>query len=185
MERDNPSLEYSWRYCQEALPKVSRTFALNIQVLRGDLHRSMLLVYLICRTLDTVEDSPSLPAELKVHFLRQFPAIFTREDWETPLQEWIDGLTKGGLDGAPADVDLLRHAKDVTKCFKKLPWEYQLPGEKLFGIMGNGMADIIERLPRRSHRSGGRGGFGALLLLCRRLGGRIFASGFLSNLQNP
>ena len=137
----------SWEYCQQTLPKVSRTFALNIGVLRGDLHRSMLLVYLICRTVDTVEDSPSLPANIKVRFLGRFPQIFEEESWEMSLQEWIDGLIKAGLDGAPADVDLLRHGRDVIGCFKQLPRQYQLPGEKLFGIMSNGMADIIERFP--------------------------------------
>ena len=48
------------RYCRQVLPKVSRTFALNIGLLKGDLYWSVLISYLACRILDTVEDSPSI-----------------------------------------------------------------------------------------------------------------------------
>ncbi|MBT5375365.1 MAG: squalene/phytoene synthase family protein, partial [Nitrospinaceae bacterium] len=49
-----------WTYCVKTLPKVSRTFALNISVLKGDLHRSILVAYLFCRIVDTVEDAAEL-----------------------------------------------------------------------------------------------------------------------------
>ena len=49
-----------WEYCQKTLPKVSRTFALNISVLTGELHRSVLTAYLFCRIIDTIEDAAQL-----------------------------------------------------------------------------------------------------------------------------
>ena len=49
-----------WTYCQQTLPKVSRTFALNIKTLQGEQHRSVLIAYLFCRTVDTVEDAAEL-----------------------------------------------------------------------------------------------------------------------------
>ena len=52
-------------YCMGVLPSVSRTFALSIRVLGGDLRRSVLVSYLICRIADTVEDEPVLVAENK------------------------------------------------------------------------------------------------------------------------
>ena len=137
----------SWEYCQRALPLVSRTFAINIGVLRGDLHRSMLLVYLTCRIIDTVEDSPSLPGTSKVRFLRRFPEIVGSPAWKELLPEWNSHLVAEGLDGASADVELLGHATDVIGCFKQLPPPYQGAGERLFGIMSNGMADYIRRFP--------------------------------------
>ena len=143
----NLDMKQSWEYCQQTLPLVSRTFAINIGVLRGNLHRSTLLVYLACRIIDTVEDAPSLSGTTKVHFLRRFPKIVTERGWEPLLQRWIDDLMKEGLDGASHDVNLLRHSMDVVGCFKELPSEYQRGGERLFGIMANGMADYIERFP--------------------------------------
>ena len=44
----------AWKYAEDTLQLVSRTFALNIQVLRGKLHRSILLAYLYLRIADTV-----------------------------------------------------------------------------------------------------------------------------------
>jgi len=44
----------NWKYCRETLPKVSRTFALNISVLKGDLYKSILIAYLFCRIDDHV-----------------------------------------------------------------------------------------------------------------------------------
>ena len=61
-----------WNYCVSTLPKVSRTFALNISVLKGDLHKSILVAYLFCRTIDTVEDAYKLDASLKTQLLLRF-----------------------------------------------------------------------------------------------------------------
>ena len=58
-----------WNYCVETLPKVSRTFALNISVLKGNLHKSILVAYLFCRTIDTVEDAGELDALNKTRLL--------------------------------------------------------------------------------------------------------------------
>ena len=58
-----------WTYCVQTLPKVSRTFALNISVLRGTLHRSILTAYLFCRIVDTVEDAAKLNPKIKIKLL--------------------------------------------------------------------------------------------------------------------
>jgi len=58
-----------WNYCVSTLPKVSRTFALNISVLKGDLHKSILIAYLFCRTIDTVEDASKLETSIKIKLL--------------------------------------------------------------------------------------------------------------------
>ena len=62
--------------CKEHLSRVSRTFALNIRVLRGNAHRSLLLAYLLCRIADTIEDDPRLPVPVKVAKLRQYADLF-------------------------------------------------------------------------------------------------------------
>ena len=52
----------AWAYAEEILLQVSRTFALNINVLKGKLHKSILLAYLYLRIADTVEDDPEMCA---------------------------------------------------------------------------------------------------------------------------
>lgn len=47
-------------YCRETLPHVSRTFALTIPELPEPLRDEVGLAYLLCRSIDTVEDHPLL-----------------------------------------------------------------------------------------------------------------------------
>ena len=65
----------NWKYCQDALPKVSRTFALNISVLKGDLYRSILIAYLFCRIVDTLEDAAKLDPQIKSRLLLEFTRL--------------------------------------------------------------------------------------------------------------
>ena len=44
-------------YCRRALPGVSRTFAVNIGVLRGPMADAVTVAYLLCRSADALEDS--------------------------------------------------------------------------------------------------------------------------------
>jgi farnesyl-diphosphate farnesyltransferase len=57
------------RFGSEILPRVSRTFALSIRVLPGELGRAVLSAYLVCRVADTIEDDPALPAREKAALL--------------------------------------------------------------------------------------------------------------------
>jgi farnesyl-diphosphate farnesyltransferase len=108
-----------WQYCSAALPLVSRTFALNIRALKGELQREVLLAYLWCRMLDTVEDAPSFPSARKVESLQAFASGFGPERCdEAWLRSWLDGLRD--LDGQPAELDLLRQGERVARCFNQL-----------------------------------------------------------------
>lgn len=66
-------------FAKNILLQVSRTFALNINVLSGLLHQSVLLAYLFLRIADTIEDDPDLAATEKEKLLKYFASIF-----ETP-----------------------------------------------------------------------------------------------------
>lgn len=133
----------SWRFCLGILPRVSRTFALNIRVLRGSLHRSVLLGYLVCRILDTVEDSPSLDHRSKARLLREWLAV---KDARAGAL-WGKRALECGLDGTPAELELVGGISDVLSCFYGLPEEYRGVGEKMFSTMAAGMAEFIERFP--------------------------------------
>jgi farnesyl-diphosphate farnesyltransferase len=67
-------LAHDWLWCEGMLPQVSRTFALCIRFLPDEVHRPVLLSYLLCRVADTVEDAP----ELAVGDKQQLLALFAR-----------------------------------------------------------------------------------------------------------
>ena len=66
--RDRPSPQ-DLAYCRWALPRVSRTFALNIRLLSGPVGDAVRIAYLLCRIADTLEDSWTGPrAEVQRRF---------------------------------------------------------------------------------------------------------------------
>jgi len=108
-----------WNYCVSTLPKVSRTFALNISVLKGDLHKSILIAYLFCRTIDTVEDAYKLDASLKIQLLLRFASILQdTKNRSAALDQWIKDISI--VDGSPTDIDLLQNVRRIFNIFDSL-----------------------------------------------------------------
>ena len=108
-----------WNYCVTTLPKVSRTFALNISVLKEDLHKSILIAYLFCRTIDTVEDAPKLEASHKINLLLHFASILKdTKNRSSALDQWIGHTSV--VDGSPTDIDLLQNIRRVFNIFESL-----------------------------------------------------------------
>lgn len=68
--------ENDFAFCVRSLNHVSRTFALNIKVLRGTAYRGVLLAYLLCRIADTIEDDRAWPAAFKIKKLRDYSDLF-------------------------------------------------------------------------------------------------------------
>ncbi|MCH8156375.1 MAG: squalene/phytoene synthase family protein [Nitrospinae bacterium] len=110
----------NWKYCQETLPKVSRTFALNIACLTGDLHRSILVAYLFCRIIDTLEDAAKLDPRIKVQLLLQFARLIQDpQNRKLELPKWIEDCKD--VDGSSNDLELLSLTDRVFDVFESLP----------------------------------------------------------------
>lgn len=77
MKNQSYQLQSSLFYCNVILPKVSRTFALGIEALKGPLKNSILTGYLLCRIADTIEDDPKFNSEKKILFLNLFIKCFS------------------------------------------------------------------------------------------------------------
>ena len=108
-----------WNYCVTTLPKVSRTFALNISVLKGDLHKSILVAYLFCRTIDTVEDACKLESSEKIKLLLHFASILKdTKNRNAALDKWVKNTYI--VDGSPADIDLLKNIQRVFNIFDSI-----------------------------------------------------------------
>jgi farnesyl-diphosphate farnesyltransferase len=128
-----------WTYCVQTLPKVSRTFALNISVLRGELHRSILTAYLFCRTVDTVEDAAKLDPKIKIRLLIEFSQLIEDRDYrEKNLLTWLEECAK--VDGSPNDLDLLHQVSRVFNVFDSLPKNHQDQIIPSVSKMAKGMA---------------------------------------------
>ena len=51
--------------CSDLLRRVSRTFALSIELLPTELREAVCVAYLLCRIVDTIEDDPDAPQDLR------------------------------------------------------------------------------------------------------------------------
>lgn len=80
------------KYCENMLPKVSRTFAPTIRRLPNGLRLQVTVAYLLCRIADTVEDSPDLVLEDKKQLLELYAQIFKGSDKEKTLNTFMQQL---------------------------------------------------------------------------------------------
>jgi farnesyl-diphosphate farnesyltransferase len=128
-----------WNYCVTTLPKVSRTFALNISVLKGDLHKSILVAYLFCRTIDTVEDACKLESSQKIKLLLDFASILKdTKNRSVGLEKWINHTSV--VDGSPADIDLLKNTQRVFNVFESIQKDHKQHIVSSVCTMAQGMA---------------------------------------------
>lgn len=74
-----PDFAQSFQYADKMLLLVSRTFALNINVLSGNLRKTVLLAYLYLRIADTIEDDPELSVEENAAFSAYFQRYSNRD----------------------------------------------------------------------------------------------------------
>ena len=133
-----------WTYCVQTLPEVSRTFALNISVLRGTLHRSILTAYLFCRIVDTVEDAAKLNPKIKIKLLMEFSRLIEDRDFRGKnLIAWVGECE--AVDGSPNDLDLLNQVERVFKVFDSLPGNHQAQIIPAVAKMAKGMAFFQSR----------------------------------------
>lgn len=137
----------AWAYAEEILLQVSRTFALNINVLKGKLHKSILLAYLYLRIADTVEDDPDMTASEKDVLLDKFATIFrTAELREEDVSAFEDALPAGWrARGTEPYFDLCLHTHAVVPLLKELPEVYAAPVRDVTVEMCGGMAKFAKR----------------------------------------
>ncbi len=133
-----------WTYCKTTLPKVSRTFALNISVLSGDLHRSILIAYLFCRTIDTIEDATKLDPENKIRLLNEFASLLENPQRTTDqIATWAENCAD--VDGSVNDIDLLANILRVFRVFDSLKKNHQEQIIPSVVNMAKGMAHYQKR----------------------------------------
>jgi len=131
------------RFARSALPLVSRTFAISVRMLPGELGRSVLCAYLLCRIADTIEDdghaSPERKAELLGEFLRCLDDAAVADAFPARVAD---------IQGNAEHVQLLRHTDLVCVHFRSLPPRSRDRVAHWVREMGRGMASFVLRHPR-------------------------------------
>jgi farnesyl-diphosphate farnesyltransferase len=141
----------AYKFCIAILPQVSRTFAINIRVLRGDLYRAVLCAYLFCRVVDTVEDSEPLSLETRNRLLDEYIAVFTEGDYcDQRYQSLIDLF--GRFDNDNPEHLLMQNIALVFQTFLTLPVLERKAIEECVIEMARGMKVTINRQRREGSR---------------------------------
>ena len=136
----------AWMYAEEILLLVSRTFALNINVLKGKLHKSILLAYLYLRIADTVEDDPDMNASEKETLLGLFADIFRTPDLkEDAVAAFERALPENWRKSDHPYMNLCLHTHVVVPLLKELPEVYAAPVRDVTIEMCGGMAKFALR----------------------------------------
>ena len=139
-------------YCREALPRVSRTFAANIGVLRGSMHDTVEVAYLLCRAADALEDSwPGAPSEVGGRFDLFVEALGGHGAAADELARSAHALGEES-----PDLLLVSHLPAVLRVYAALEAEDRTIVARAVTLMANGMR-------RYAVRSASRGGDPAAL----------------------
>ena len=111
-------IKADWVYCEEMLPQVSRTFALNIGKLKGETHRAVLLGYLLFRIADTFEDNGCQTEEEKIRSLLRFAVIFEGDKNLEERLKLYEPLRSSLKEESP-EKNLVENGDRVFRCWSK------------------------------------------------------------------
>src|SRR5262245_57667418 len=131
-------------YCRAVLPRVSRTFALNIGILRGELRDAVCCAYLLCRIADTIEDSPQVDAAQRAELLAAYRRLFPLgAEWRAEVDAWSRRFAP--LADRGADLALCARTSEVFTALAALCPELRTPIEDCVREMSDGMAQFAAR----------------------------------------
>ncbi|MGM0568477.1 MAG: squalene/phytoene synthase family protein, partial [Elusimicrobiota bacterium] len=137
-------LNESWEFSKKILPKVSRTFALNINKLKGDTHRAVLCGYLIFRMADCLEDSVFQSEKEKIDNLLSFARIFRKRE---PLSDSVKSFKafKNIWKEESPEMELMEKGEKVLEVYHSLPQPYSEAIAKNISETAVGMAEFQKK----------------------------------------
>jgi farnesyl-diphosphate farnesyltransferase len=132
---NHSSLRDDRRFCRRMLPKVSRTFAINIRLLRGRFGEAVRVGYLLCRAADALEDSwPGDAPAIHRHFAHFLAAL----DGDAAA---LATLTReaGREAGGRTDLELVAALPRVLNVMRALPPAHRDPVIRCVRTLASGM----------------------------------------------
>lgn len=132
-------------YCRQVLGRVSRTFALNIRLLRGPFGEAVRAGYLLCRAADALEDSwPGAPDEIRGRF-----EVFLRAlDGDRAAAAAISAQAAGMAAGRE-DLELVAQLPRVLRVADALPDTHRPPLRECVATLASGMSRYASRAASR------------------------------------
>jgi len=139
-------------FCRAMLPRVSRTFALNIRLLGGSMCDAVRIAYLMCRIADTIEDAwPGERREIERRFDQLIAAVAgSVREGETLAA----GATALRGRASEAHVELVSRAAEVLRAFAVLAAADRAAVAEAVTTMSMGMRRYAGRA---AERAGGAG----------------------------
>lgn len=129
--------------CMDFLPKVSRTFAISINKLPKKQRKVILVSYLFCRILDTIEDSSGVSIPLRAKMLLNFKKSFVDKKYLKPFLKSCQSL-KGIEDHLKLCLDF----PQVLVLFDSFSSLDKNIIQKWVFVMADGMKKFIEKYPK-------------------------------------
>lgn len=140
------TVEQARAFARGVLPRVSRTFAINIELLSGDFREAVRLAYLLCRAADALEDSwPGRPGEIAERFATFRAALAGDRALALPLARGAAARA-----GARADLKLVAELPALLTLLDALP-----PGDR--GILVRAVDTMAAGMSRYAAREAERG----------------------------
>jgi len=136
--------EEDWEYCRNILPLVSRTFALNIEQLEGDIFKTVLIGYLLFRITDTFEDTINQDEREKIADLRDFSAIF-KGDKDLPHRLKLYESLRFRWKESSNEKSLIENGHIVLRCYFDLLDTYRKIIDPLIVETLEGMSKFQKR----------------------------------------
>lgn len=142
-----------WAFCRESLQRHSRTFAIPIAMLPGDLERAVTCAYVLCRVADTIEDTPDWRGADKQRLFRLLQDAVEGHGG-ADAAEFV-GLVRSLSGGDPAERELLLGLGHFLAVLQALPTH-------LRAVCADGVLELIGGMMVFSRRTAGRDGIRCL-----------------------
>ena len=138
-------MENSDKFINEFVPRVSRTFSLAMQFLPERLRRSINSAYLLCRLIDTIEDSPRIQSVDKISRLKYLNSLHKSYSAGRILHisDYDNFFESLDLDES-LDHKLLSEYRILFEIIEKLPLSHRNIIYRWSAEMAEGMAEYVE-----------------------------------------
>ena len=157
------------RFCRDILPRVSRTFAINMRLMGGSLGDSVRTAYLLCRSADALEDSWRGDAgEIRDRFGGLVAAI----DGQEAAARQLASRAARSAAGRP-DLELVAHLPEVLRVFGALPALDREAIAECLRVMCFGMSRFAARAAERPPASAYLDTEGELRAYCYAVAGCV------------
>jgi farnesyl-diphosphate farnesyltransferase len=140
-----PRLSEDRAWCNAVLPRVSRTFALNIRLLAGTFREAVGIGYLLCRAADAIEDSwPGSADEIRARFVLLLDSLGEHDAPAASLAALARGATAG-----ESDLELVAGLSRVRRVWRALPADDRRILAECVSTMATGMSRYASRAAER------------------------------------